>query len=189
MYYPKSKIITDQFTNGKELAYLDTGEPYTGPYYLLATGKAYSGRNPQDGLPRKLKFVTEPDITTSPPIGFDIDSNTQYDYIRSKGNIPPPKTGLIEPEYSIPQGGSPSFIRYFLKRTNNIVFIEVSQKDFTAIKSKREGYNWGIYIPFEIPWTTVGANVEATNRRVTLLAEQRYKVYGLTQYITNYTEF
>ena len=67
--------------------------------------------------------------------------------------------------------------------------IDKNQIDYNAIKIKDPKYNFGIYIPFELPWTTSGANIAETNQKITLLTEKRFKVYGLSKYITNYTEF
>ena len=116
-------------------------------------------------------------------------ANTTYDDIRKKQNIQPPNVELIEPKYSEPVISYPSFKRYFLRRTNNVIFTEVSQLDYNAIKIKDPKYNFGIYIPFELIWTTSGANIAETNEKMTFLTEKRFKVYGLSKYITNYTEF
>lgn len=190
MYYPKSKIITNLYTNGQELVYLLTEQPYEGAYHILSNGKICTGRNQDDGQPEGLKYVT----LTLPDVGGDTSpqvpvSNTLYDYIRGKQQITPPKTELIEPKYTQPTVKYPILTRYFLRRTNNAIFTEVSLTDYTAIKSKDKKYNWGIYIPFELPWSTSGAYIKETNERMVLLTEQRYKVYGFTQYITDYTEF
>lgn len=194
MYYPKSKIITDLYTNGQELVYVATEQPYTGAYHILSNGKIFTGKNPQDGELQSLKFSEAAllaydtadfsDVETS-----ELTSNTVYDYVRTRQQIPLPKLELLEPKHTQPTVKYPILTRYFLRRTNNAIFTEVSLTDYTAIKSKDKKYNWGIYIPFELPWSTSGAYIKETNERMVLLTEQRYKVYGFTQYITDYTEF
>jgi hypothetical protein len=190
MYYPKSKIITNLYTNGQELVYLLTEQPYEGSYHILSDGKIYTGRNQDDGQPQGLKFVTLnlPDLGGSDTPAIPV-SNTIYDYIRGKQQISAPKIELVEPKYTQPAVKYPILTRYFLRRTNNAIFTEVSLEDYTAIKNRDNKYNWGIYIPFELPWATSGAYIKETNERMVLLTENRYKVYGFTQYITNYTEF
>lgn len=190
MYYPKSKIITNLYTNGQEMVYLLTEQPYEGAYHILSNGKIYTGRNQQDGQPQGLKFVTPnlPDVGGSNTPAIPV-SNTVYDYIRKKQQISAPKIELIEPKYTQPAVKYPILTRYFLRRTNNAIFTEVSLKDYNAIKNRDKKYNWGIYVTFELPWSTSGAYIKETNERMVLLTEQRYKVYGFTQYITNYTEF
>jgi len=190
MYYPKSKIITNLYTNGQEMVYLLTEQPYEGAYHILSNGKIYTGRNQQDGQPQGLKFVTPnlPDVGGSNTPAIPV-SNTVYDYIRKKQQISAPKIELIEPKYTQPAVKYPILTRYFLRRTNNAIFTEVSLQDYNAIKNRDKKYNWGIYVTFELPWSTSGAYIKETNERMVLLTEQRYKVYGFTQYITNYTEF
>ena len=190
MYYPKSKIITNLYTNGQEMVYLLTEQPYEGAYHILSNGKIYTGRNQQDGQPQGLKFVTPnlPDVGGSNTPAIPV-SNTVYDYIRKKQQISAPKIELIEPKYTQPTVKYPILTRYFLRRTNNAIFTEVSLKDYNAIKNRDKKYNWGIYIPFELPWSTSGAYIKETNERMVLLTENRYKVYGFAQYITDYTEF
>ena len=194
MYYPQSKILTDQYTDGTELVYESTEQYYTGAYHILSNGNIFTGRNPRDGELQKLKYkepifynnATDSDEFTQLSLN---PTNTTYDGIRKRQNIQPPNAELIEPKYSEPAVRYPSFIRYFLRRTNNAIFTEVSQIDFNAIKIRNPKYNYGIYIPFELPWTTSGNDIAEINQKMTLLTEKRLKVYGLSKYITNYTEF
>lgn len=194
MYYPKTKIITDLSTDGTELIYIDTELPYTGKYHILSNGNITTGKTPQDGEQRALKpsnsqiFVDDVADFSSVK-NTDLLSETVYDFVRQGKQIKRPPLELIEPQYTQPSGNFPSFTRYFLRRTNNIIFTEVSNRDYTAIITKNRLYNWGIYIPFQLPWTTSGADIEGINKRMVLLTEKKYKVYGFSQYITNYTEF
>lgn len=194
MYYPKSKILTDQYTDGTELVYVSTEQYYTGAYHILSNGNIFTGRNPRDGELQKLKYK-EPVLYNNANDSDEFTqlslnpTNTTYDGIRKRQNIQPPNDQLIEPKYSEPVVRYPSFMRYFLRRTNNIIFTEVSQIDFNAIKIRNPKYNYGIYIPFELPWTTSGKDIAEINQKMTLLTEKRFKVYGLSKYITNYTEF
>ena len=194
MYYPKTKIITNLSTDGSELIYIDTELPYIGKYHILSNGSITTGKTPQDGEQRKLKPVDDEEDDDNPrdfstPANIGSLSETTYDFVRQSKQIKRPPLELIEPQYTQPSGNFPSFTRYFLRRTNNIIFTEVSNRDYTAIITKNRLYNWGIYIPFQLPWTTSGADVEGINKRMVLLTEKKYKVYGFSQYITNYTEF
>ena len=193
MYYPQSKILSNQSTSGREYVYKKNIDViYVGDYHILATGKIYTGKNPRDGQVEELIPVPSNDFRNDlvdlSPNG-NLYKATRYDAVRTKQNIKPSNAELIEPKYSEPVVRYPSFKRYFLRRTNNVIFTEVSQVDFNAIKVKDPKYNFGIYIPFELPWTTSGANIAETNQKMTLLTERRFKVYGLSKYITNYTEF
>jgi hypothetical protein len=194
MYYPQSKILTNQYTNGQEFVYRSTGVSYEGSYHILANGKIYTGKNSRDGQIEELVPSADSEYLNEIPDVFDVPqtlvpSSTLYDVIRQRQNIKSPMSELIEPKYSEPVVQYPSFTRYFLRRTNNIIFTEVNQIDFNAIKIRDPKYNFGIYIPFELVWTTSGADVAETNQKITLLTEKRFKVYGLSKYITDYTEF
>ena len=193
MYYPQSKILTNQSTNGQEYVYrVNTDRTYTGAYHILANGKIYTGKNPRDGQVEELIPIPSNSFRNDL---VDLNTNghlykaTRYDAIRTKQNIKPPAEQLIEPLYTIPQVNYPSFTRYFLRRTNNAIFTEVSQIDYTAIETKNPKYNYGIYIPFSMPWTTSGINIAQVNQKMIFLTEKRFKVYGFSKYITNYTEF
>jgi len=194
MYFPKTKIITNLSTDGTELIYIDTELPYIGKYHILSNGNITTGKTPQDGEQRRLKPAgpsnpnDNPENPT-PSTNTSSLSETTYDFVRQSKQIKRPPLELIEPQYTQPSSTFPSFTRYFLRRTNNIIFTEVSNRDYTAIITKNRLYNWGIYIPFQLPWTTSGADVEGINKRMVLLTEKKYKVYGFSQYITNYTEF
>ena len=61
MYYPKSQIKTDQYTNGGEYYITSTGEPYTGYYHIIGGSTYATGRNPQD-TPIKSLTLTPPSL-------------------------------------------------------------------------------------------------------------------------------
>jgi hypothetical protein len=53
MYFPKSQITPNLYTNGDEFVYTANSRPYTGYYFKTSTGKFYTGRN-QDDRPNEL---------------------------------------------------------------------------------------------------------------------------------------
>jgi hypothetical protein len=202
MYYPKSKIIANQYTAGEELVYLKTSIFYQGYYYVVADGRIYTGKNPNDGISKELEAIPTykqrntdnaevstlniQDLTEAEPSKLD------YDDIRLKKGIEYPPTSLREPQYIIPTPTYPSFIRYFVKRVNSNVYLEINKETYDNLLSKNNLYNWPAYLPFNLPWTTGGDSREAiyiTNRNIVLLTQQRLKLYGFSQYITDYTEF
>ena len=204
MYYPKSKIIVNQQTNGNEFLYKYNNASYEGYYHILADGKVYSGKNPNDGVPRELIYQSKylqrdtevQDSQISPASVFKLYdlgvSKLPYDNLRLSKTRQYPPTELVEPIYTVPIPSYPSFYRYFVKRTNNTLFVEIDQKQYSKFIEKDIFYNWASYIPFQIPWTTIGGNktqIAETNKKIVLLTEQRQNLYGLSQYITNYTEF
>jgi hypothetical protein len=71
-------------------------------------------------------------------------------------------------------------------------FIETSSDIYNRILSKDNRYNWPVYIPFTILWTTSGESantVAQINKNIVSLEEQRKKLYGLSNYFKNYSEF
>ena len=54
MYYPKSQIKTNLYTNGQEFEIKGTSRSYTGDYYSVSSGKYYTGKNPNDGRNQEL---------------------------------------------------------------------------------------------------------------------------------------
>lgn len=205
MYFPKTKIIPDQYTDGNTLVYKDTNQFYQGYYHILANGTVFSGKNTTDGTPRELIFIQnieepvddgEETYAPSPTSIFKLydfeTSKLYYDDIRLKKGIEYPPTSLREPEYVIPTPTYPSFIRYFVKRVNSNAYLEINKETYDNLVSKNNLYNWPAYLPFNLPWTTGGDSREAiyiTNRNIVLLTQQRLKLYGFSQYITDYTEF
>jgi len=205
MYFPKTKIIPDQYTNGDELVYKDSNQFYQGYYHTLADGRVFTGKNTTDGVPRELIFAqnianstdSEEQIYNPSPTsvfalyGFET-SKLYYDNIRLQKGIEYPPTTLLEPYYIQPTPSYPSFIRYFVKRVNSNTYIEVDKQMYDNLESKNNRYNWPAYLPFTLPWTTGGtslSNIIIINRNIVLLTEQRLKLYGFSEYITNFREF
>jgi hypothetical protein len=194
MYYPQSKILSNQYTNGTEYVYKSTLKPYGGSYHILANGKTYTGNTPRDG--QIYELIPSPSLNFADDAGdfsslkpSEIQKSTRYDAIRERQNLKAPMEELIEPLYSTPTVRYPSFIRYFLKRTNNAIFTEVNQLEHNAIVIKDPKYNYGIYTTFTMPWQTSGVSIAQTNEKMVYLTEKRNKVHGFSKYITDYTEF
>lgn len=205
MYYPKSKIIPNQYASVGKLVYRGSNAAFEGYYHILADGRIFSGKTPTDGQPQELIFVTnqsgedltQPDtFAPSPTSIFNLfeysTSKLPYDTLRLSKTKQYPPVGLIEPEYKAPIPSYPSFKRYFVRRVNSAVFTEINKEQYDNFQARNLLYNWPAYTAFEISWTTAGnglSNIATTNRNMVLLTESRQKLYGLSQYITNYTEF
>jgi len=48
MYYPKSQILPNLYTNGEEYIYSSNSKEYIGSYFATADGKFFTGVNPND---------------------------------------------------------------------------------------------------------------------------------------------
>jgi hypothetical protein len=216
MYYPKSKIITNLYTNGDEFAIKNTNEPYIGFYHRLYTGAIFTGKNPDDDNIKELisfsEIVKTQDINNK--IIYHLFDYTDDYYLRieSSGKEPfsspettvnlldldsyeslKPRTGgklipsfyypkLTQKEYDLGE-----FQRYFVKKTNELVYLEINKDDYTAIKNKDPKYAYESYIPFTFAWQIYGNRIDIlqVNRNTVLLQEQNLKLRGLQEFLQN----
>ena len=182
MYYPKSRVIENKYTAEPIFMFANTKQNYTGYYHITADGKVYSGKNGNDGQPRLLikNSNYSPEYTG---FGDSFYSNTTYDAIRESKNIQAPKITLKEPQAVQPKGRYPFYMRYFVKKVNNKMFVEIDEKQYTAFMSKDLNYNWASYIPFSTVWITSNPKADTINREMTALIEKRYNVLGFFKYM------
>jgi hypothetical protein len=75
MYYPKSQITPNLYTNNNEFVYADTKEAYNGYYFKISTGKYFTGRNQDDRPNVELILLQTVQNTPTPII-----QNNQLDY-------------------------------------------------------------------------------------------------------------
>lgn len=59
MYYPQSQITTNLYANEGELVTKKNKKPYTGPYYLVSTGKKFAGSSPSD---ISIELIPDPQL-------------------------------------------------------------------------------------------------------------------------------
>ena len=193
MYYPKSQVKTNLYTNGDEFVYILNKQPYQGYYFKTSTGQYFTGRTPDDRpnleLTTNLATSTvnipiEPDYSVV--INTDLTSNSTYN------NIIAPPSILISPVYNAPtptqqdyQNGE--FRRYFCKKTNEILYLEIDQNTFDKLEAKDPQYQWTLYTPFNLPWRLTGIKEEVfnVNRNITALTSQRLQLPKLGEYLKN----
>ena len=127
MYYPKSQIKPNLYTNGNEYVLSTTKEEYKGYYYEISTGQKYTGQTPQDGpnillslkepLTSQIENLTNQNLTY---VEFQDDiSGGAYTFISPLRVIP--KFNLTLPTTQDQQNGQ--FSRYFCKKTNEIQYL------------------------------------------------------------------
>lgn len=193
MYIPKSKIQSNLFTNGGE--YLLDGVDYTGRYYLLYNGKAYTGIDQYDGTPQLLvKYTPQNSLTANDRVTDDLvfpfeRASSTEDY----SSITPTVAPLVQAPLQYFSNPSPNeisigeMIRYFLKRFNDQRFVEVNLETYNSINNKDKKYAWELWIPFEVPWVIKGSEEEVvkSNKQIVYYTEQRYKVRGLAKFLKN----
>ena len=204
MYFPKSQITPNLYTNGNE--FFLNGESYTGYYFKVSTGKYFTGRNTDDRPNLELFQNTQ---------GFwDATAETEttgrqfvqfadnYDGVVYNNKTQDPKNNFIYntlkpqqqltfiPYYSpvLPtqqdyQNGE--FQRYFCKKANEVIYIEINQDQFSKLTAKDPQIEFSLYIPFTITWVLTGdkEQVAKTNRNIVELASYRQRLPRFGNYL------
>jgi hypothetical protein len=218
MYYPKSQIKTNLYTNGDEYVIELTQTPYTGYYYLTSTGKAFTGKTPDDRPNQELIKVEpvikdEGDLSTTlipstsaifsnhNPGAIDVitslDYNSALDYAQLKNiNIFNPQVQLLpyynpqQPTQQDYQNGE--FRRFFCKKTNEILYIEINKAQYDKLIAKDPQILWQLYLPFNITWQLTGdeQQVARVNKNMVELAMKNLKLPKFNLYIKeDYTKY
>tara|TARA_R110000823_G_scaffold49745_2_gene125367 strand:+ start:137 stop:955 length:819 start_codon:yes stop_codon:yes gene_type:complete len=214
-YYPLSQIQTNFQTDGTELETSD-GVPYVGFYYKVSTGKKYTGSSPQSGGNQELFTISINEEV--PNENTEENSNSQIIEAFALGDIDPyvnPKYQATENVYfeyvnltSSPKTTTPpyfnpnyptdedytigEFRRYFCKRANNIIYLEIDKTQYDLMIQKSPLIMWSTYIPFNIPWSISGDKdkVATINKNIVKLTSFRNKLPKLEAYLKdNYLKY
>jgi hypothetical protein len=203
MYFPKSQITPNLYTNGGEFTILSTQENYTGYYYKTSSGKYYTGRNPSD-LPN-VEIILNTSVKGTNINNQAIINNTSIivtelgDFFEEEGvlvylnlkDIDPTKSTLLPtytPTYPSPQDYQVGeFRRFFCKKTNEIQYIEIDPKQYSLLSYKDPQILWQLYAPFNIPWTISGQIEEAEriNKNIVELTMKQLKLPRFNDYLKN----
>ena len=191
-YYPLSQIKTNLHTNGGEYAYALSNKEYIGYYWKASDGKIFSGKTPQDSpIEELIPISTTKSNTSTNNISLNINQEDTNNIIYL--NIKNPLTNNIYiPLYSptLPtlqdyQNGE--FVRYFCKKSNEIIYIEINQETYNLLFNKDPNILWQLYIPFNIPWQITGDKKIAskTNQNIVELTMFKNKYYRFNDYLKN----
>jgi hypothetical protein len=199
MYYPKSQITTNLYTNGGELVYVSSQAQYIGYYYKTSTGKYFTGRTPQDSPNLELKLISIDADLNNLPILFSVPVNTFDINIEDYNSIKQSSQEILNvPTYYQPQPTQQDyqigeFRRYFVKKTNEILYIEVSKETYEAILNKDSKWVWYDYFAFNIPWQITGDKLQVakTNNNIVDLTMKnltlpKFNLYLRDDYIKFY---
>jgi|MDTC01.3.fsa_nt_gb hypothetical protein len=214
MYYPKSQIIEDLYTNGGELKPFNSEKEYKGYYFRTSNGEIFSGKNPNDKPNIPLDIISPGANELSSPsseINFT-DNKTKTTKYTSKESEPLANNYyIVNDSYyrsrSIPinRGEAPrkpiqskpypteedykngQFTRYFVKKSNENTFIEINEKEYDLFKSKISKVQYNLYIPIKMSWNLVGDRTKVfnNNKSITSLYETRDKLYGFSLFFKN----
>jgi hypothetical protein len=182
MYYPKSQIKTNLYTNGDEYILSTNQQNYKGYYYKTSNGDKYTGKFPDDGSNILLVELT-------PSSDEPGENNPILTLAISQYNT------NIQPERFLPLSNQPSpslqdyilgsFTRYFCKKTNELKYIEINKETHDKLKVRDKQIAWDLYEPQSIVWQ-INGDREGTflaNKNNIALLEKRQKWYGFSQYL------
>jgi hypothetical protein len=203
MYYPKSQITPNLYTNGGEFVYADTQEAYLGYYFRISTGKYFTGKN-QDDKPNVELILLQSTQTTFTPLF----QNTQFNYVATTNvyeaineeylnlkSISPlitiiPTYSPVLPTQQDYQNGE--FQRYFCKKTNEIQYIEINLDSYSKLVAKDPQIEFSLYQPFTITWILTGdkQQVAKTNKNIVDLAMKSLRLPKFNLYLKeDYTKY
>jgi len=187
MYYPKSHITPNLYSNG-ELSIVGSKTPYYGHYFSTIDKKAFTGRYVGDGS--NLELVLYTDVSGETDIDkvftdtrFEGTDNTTFSKLN---NITPNNKLTPSPTPFYPNPTSDDyklgeFTRYFSKKSNENIYYETSGI-----------YSTPYYIGFSLPWSISGnkEKVYQTNKNLVELREKQLSISGLGDYLkNNYLKF
>ena len=181
MYYPKSQIKTNLYTNGDEYVLSTNQQNYKGYYYKTSNGDKYTGNFPDDGsnilLVELIPSSDEPG-ENHPILTF---ATPQYNINTQPERFLPLPIQTLPTQKDKDLG---SFPRYFCKKTNENYYIEINKEQFTKLQSRDTTIAWDLYIPLQIIWQIKGGKTKTynANKNNITLIEQRNKWYGFTKY-------
>ena len=195
MYFPKSQVKINLFTNRGEFVIKSSNAPYQGYYYETSDGRYFSGKTPNESP--TFELVKTAPITNAPtPISDDNYYVVETRYYASK-NIPtnsippsPPKQSypiVTENDYKLGE-----FQRYFLKKGNETQFLEISLEDYRKYVSQDRDVIFELYVPIQINWILTGdkEQVYKVNQSIVARTEREQNLPGFTQYFRDrFTQF
>ena len=167
-YIPKNKIKTNLNTQGDEYIFTSTKKLYSGPYYILSTGQAFTGNYPGGGENLSL---TKLDTTVTKPGTFT--------------PIPSLTTSLLPPLYPTPKDYEyGTFIRYFSKKRNEYLFEELTKDQYNTLNTDKN-QRYFVYKPFYIKWMLKGDTQTVTDFNYYSITNTEVKenVYGLNEFL------
>lgn len=178
MYYPLSQITPNLYTNGGELVISSTLENYIGYYYETSTGEKYVGKIPQGNssillIPPPLTATEEETYSekyvrvfsfpddADPSIGGINEfvnqlTTIKYSYVSPQESPKIRKIPTsIKPYYTQEDLDRGEYKRYFAKKTNEFIYMEISLEDYKKLKSEDPTIAFDLYNCVEMWWDII----------------------------------
>lgn len=190
LYYPKSHIVNNLHTNGKEWMFEDSIE-YIGYYHRYIDGTILSGavfnRTESKNLIPYVSIVNDP-------------VNVVYNSLKPKLTFKAPTTVYTIPELEDYETGK--IVRYFLRRRNLASYediIEIGKDQYKLWKESSGGIDKNLYDAIAIDWKLTGPlydnrdsvnivyGIFDTNKRMVELKTKDFA--GLKDFLTDYIEY
>ena len=192
MYYPKTQIKPNLFTNGNEFVSSTTKNPYRGYYYEISNGETYTGKNPEDGPNILLNPILIPLNPSEPPhqsdISFDggpiILSSIDFPYEPISQFITR-SIPLFNPTTPTDQDKTNGqFNRYFCKKNNETKYLEIDQNTYKQLQNQDPKIAWDLYTPAIVLWIIQGDQTQVfnSNKATVQALEQNIPWHGFNQY-------
>ena len=199
MYFPKSQIKENLYTDGTEYMVAATKKPYKGYYFQVSSNKKYTGKNTDD-TPNDLLQPLNLVYTEFEDSLLDEDQGTYwsgyYTFLQRKKGVEliapaqSPKQSTPQPTESDYNNGY--FNRYFLYNFSNYSTIETNQSTYRSFVDQDPSTQFEKYTPIQIIWTLTGKEEEVykANFNNVRLTEKKQKVYGFNNFFTKkYTQY
>jgi hypothetical protein len=193
MYYPKSQIKSNLYTNGNEYILSTTKEPYKGYYYEVSNGSKYTGKFPGDDINILLIL---PESSIDPRSANDsnpIDQIVTYpstEYTKTLPTRSIPIFNITLPTDQDNQNGQ--FSRYFCKKNNELRYLEIDKDTYQKLQKQDKQIAWDLYTPVIVLWQIKGnkEQVYNSNKGTVISIEQNLSWTGFTQYFKeNYLKY
>lgn len=211
MYYPKSQIKPNLYTNGKEYSLSTTGEEYIGFYYELVTGQKFTGKYPNDGTNIQLissdsfpnkegndNIIPKNKLTVLPYPG-ESDPQTRHSHNNFVYSTLPKQQKSTNRNIPVSITSTPSSTdyrkgvmqRYFAKRNNQNIYLEISVNDHTLLQSKSSQIAWDLYTSISLPWYIQGEStiIEFKNILTIKNAARSNRWPGFSMFFSDYLQF
>lgn len=180
IYSPSNKIVR-QYTYGREYVLFSTKQEYKGPYHIFPNGSVYTGTVPSkqsELLEVYTNVYNDPNTSTYARItGKQFNNHTAPRYFYPRPTNDNYRAGYIE--------------RYLVQKINEPdVIYEISDADFRKInKENKQGINGALFRALRIKWLIVGAKNDIHNTNSRVVAYHERTIPGLSNYLSNFTEF
>ena len=154
-YIPKSKIKKSTTLGGVFLTKKEKTN-YKGDYFETSNGLYYAGHNNLDLSQELIKVkndnkVIKPRSTEKNVVKYNVYKSDIANFL-SQTVIPPSnKEKPTEKDYT--RG---YFTRYFCKKINDQLYIEINKDTFTKLRTKTKDFDSNLYEPGKITWHLTG---------------------------------